>query len=204
MSMKINEKGFTLIEVMMALAIFSLMSIAAYKAIDGLMRVKERVGAENRQWQQVMLFLDRFELDVKQHANRPIRNANDMLEPAWSAQPIFTSQYGAQLSLSRFGDAQQSGYLMDSRRIGYRLNRGAIELIQWPSLDVTHEQKPEVFEVLENVSDFKLKYLTKDSRWILSWPEVAEENNADALFPRAVSLELTMGSGEKIQRLIAL
>ena len=53
----------------MALAIFSLMSIAAYKAIDGLMRVKERVGAENRQWQQVMLFLDRFELDVKQHAN---------------------------------------------------------------------------------------------------------------------------------------
>jgi general secretion pathway protein J len=204
MSMKINEKGFTLIEVMMALAIFSLMSIAAYKAIDGLMRVKERVGAENRQWQQVMLFLDRFELDVKQHANRPIRNANEMLEPAWLAQPIFTNQYGAQLSLSRFGDAQQSGYLMDTRRIGYRLNRGAIELIQWPSLDVTREQIPEVFEVLENVSDFKLKYLTKDSRWILSWPEVAEENDADALFPRAVSLELTMGSGEKIQRLIAL
>jgi len=204
MHMKVQQKGFTLIEVIIALAIFSLMSIAAYKGIDGLIRVKERVGAENRQWQQVMLFLDRFELDVKQHVNRPIRNANDILEPAWSAQPIFVYQYGAQLSLSRFGDAQQTGYLMDTRRIGYRLNRGAIELMQWPSLDVTSAQKPEVFEVLQNVSDFKLKYLTKDSRWILSWPEVTDKNEVDEIFPRAVSLEITMRSGEKIQRLIAL
>jgi type II secretion system protein J len=93
---------------------------------------------------------------------------------------------------------------MDTRRIGYRLNRGAIELMQWPSLDVTSAQKPEVFEVLQNVSDFKLKYLTKDNKWILSWPEVTDKNDVDEIFPRAVSLEITMRSGEKIQRLIAL
>jgi len=204
MRMKEEQKGFSLIEVIIALAIFSLMSIAAYKGIDGLIRVKERVSLENRQWQQVMLFLDRFELDVKQRANRPIRNANDMSEPAWLAQPMYSYQYGAQLSLSRFGDAHQTGFLMDSRRIGYRLNRGAIELVYWPALDVSREQKPEVFEVLENVSEFKLKYLTKDSRWIVSWPEASEKNDADTIFPRAVSVEITMRSGEKIKRLIAL
>ena len=199
-----SAKGFTLIEVVIALAIFSMISIAAYKSIDGLMGVKARIEAEDRQWQQVMLFLDRFDLDVKQHVNRPIRNASDRLEPAWWGQPIFTNQFGAQLSFSRFGDAQQTGYLMDTRRIGYRLNRGAIEFIQWPSLDVTSAEKPEVFEVLENVSDLTFKYLSKDGRWILTWPDPIASNDAEAVFPRAVSLEITMRSGEKIQRLFSL
>ena len=204
MMLKRSLRGFTLIEVMIALAIFSLISIAAYKGIDGLIRVKERIGEEDRQWRQVMLFLDCFELDVKQHANRPIRNANDLVEPAWWAQPIFRDQYGAQLTFSRFGDAQQSGYLMDTRRIGYRLNQGAIELVQWPSLDVTSAQKPEVFEVLENVSNLTFKYLTKDGRWVMSWPEAKTANREDTPFPRAVSLEITMRSGENIRRLFAL
>lgn len=202
--MKPLVKGFTLIEVMIALAIFSMISIAAYKSIDGLMRVKARIEVEDRQWQQVMLFLDRFDQDVKQHVNRPIRNASDILEPGWWGQPIFTNQYGAQLSFSRFGDAQQTGYLMDTRRIGYRLNRGAIELVQWPSLDVTIAEKPEVFEVLENVSDLTFKYLSKDGRWMLTWPDPTSSNDPDAVFPRAVSLEITMRSGEKIQRLFSL
>ena len=202
--MKKSVKGFTLIEVVIALAIFSMISIAAYKSIDGLIRLKARIEAEDRQWQQVMLFLDRFDLDVKQHANRPIRNASDILEPAWRGQPIFTNQYGAQLSFSRFGDAQQTGYLMDTRRIGYRLNRGSIELVQWPSLDVTSADKPEVFEVLENVSDLTFKYLSKDGKWSLSWPNPMSSNDADTVFPMAVSLEITMRSGEKIQRLFSL
>jgi general secretion pathway protein J len=89
-----DQKGFTLVEVMIALAIFSLISIAADKGIDGLMRVKERIGDEDQKWQEVMHFLDRFELDIKQHANRPIRNANDQVEPAWWAQPVFSDQFG--------------------------------------------------------------------------------------------------------------
>jgi general secretion pathway protein J len=204
MFIKDNDKGFTLIEVIIALAIFSLISIAAYKAIDGLIKVKERIDNEDLKWQQVMQFLDRFELDVKQHANRPIRNANDIMEPAWVAQPGYTNQYGAQLIFSRFGNAELSGYLMDTRRIGYRLNQGAIELVQWPSLDLTKGENPEVFEVLQNVNNMNIKYLTNDGRWILIWPEVVGTNSGDTIFPKAVSLDITMHSGEKIQRLFSL
>jgi len=204
MFIRIKEKGFTLIEVIIALAIFSLISIAAYKSIDGLIKIKERIENEDRKWRQVMVFLDRFEMDIKQHVNRPIRNANDIIEPAWSAQPLFTTQYGTQLTFSRFGNAQLSGYLMDTRRIGYRLNRGSIELVQWPSLDIPKGENPEVFEVLQNVNNLNIKYLTNDGRWIEIWPEVARTNSADTIFPKAVSLDMTMHSGEKIKRLFSL
>ena len=204
MFIKAKEKGFTLIEVIIALAIFSLISIAAYKSIDGLIKIKERIEQEDRKWRQVMVFLDRFEMDIKQHVNRPIRNANDIIEPAWWAQPLITNQHDSQLTFSRFGNAQLSGYLMDTRRIGYRLNRGSIELVQWPSLDLTKGVNPEVFEVLQNVNNLNIKYLTNDGRWILYWPEVAGNNSADTIFPKAVSLNITMHSGEKIQRLFSL
>ena len=70
MFIRIKEKGFTLIEVIIALAIFSLISIAAYKSIDGLIKIKERIENEDRKWRQVMVFLDRFEMDIKQHLTK--------------------------------------------------------------------------------------------------------------------------------------
>ena len=110
--------GFTLIEVIVALSIFAVLSIIGYKGISSLIQTKERVQIEDDKWQQLILFFDRFELDIKQSVNRPITTRDNTIEPAWLARPTFAGEDGAQLVFSRFGDPEQSGFLMDTRRVG--------------------------------------------------------------------------------------
>ena len=70
-------KGFTLVEVIIALAIFAVLSIIGYKGISSLIQTKERVQIEDAKWQELMVFFDRFEFDIKQSINRPIRNRDN-------------------------------------------------------------------------------------------------------------------------------
>ena len=203
--MHITKKhGFTLIEVVVALAIFAVLSITGYKGIDALLKTKERVETEDQKWQQLMLFFDRFELDVKQSVNRPVRTADDQIEPAWIGRPTFAGNDGAQLSISRFGDADQVGYLMDSRRIGYRLNKGAVELLVWPALDVASASRPEVFVTMPNVSALVLRYLNGDGQWLASWPVAGVAPKPALYAPSAVSLSITLKSGETMTRIFSL
>ena len=196
--------GFTLIEVIVALSIFAVLSIIGYKGISSLIQTKERVQIEDDKWQQLILFFDRFELDIKQSVNRPITTRDNTIEPAWLARPTFAGEDGAQLVFSRFGDPEQSGFLMDTRRVGYRLHDGALELLIWPSLDVAPASKPEVFKVLPHVAQIAFSYLAEDGRWLNVWPVVTAGSQQKSFAPAAVQLAIKLESGETVTRIFAL
>lgn len=202
--LKQKIKGFTLIEVIVALSIFAILSMIGYKGISSLIETKQRVEVEDNKWQQIILFFDRFELDVKQSVNRPIKTREDTIEPAWLGRPSFAGEDGAQLVFSRFGDPEQPGFLMDTRRVGYRLHDGAIELLIWPSLDVAPSAKPEVFKVLTHVAQLSFRYLSDDGRWLNIWPEVAVPTQQKSFAPLAVQLMIKLETGEMITRIFAL
>lgn len=209
MNQKQKNNGFTLIEIMVAISIFSVLSIVGYKGISSLIQTKHRVEVEDTKWQQLMVFFDRFELDVKQSVNRPIRSGEDVIEPAMLGQPTFSGEDGAQLSFSRFGDPEQSGFLMDTRRVGYRLNGGAVELLIWPALDAASTSKPEVFNVLPQVTQMTFRYLTADGLWLNHWPEQAltlQGGNSQQKYfsPNALELTIKLDTGEIVSRVFAL
>lgn len=207
--LKQKNSGFTLIEVMVAISIFAVLSIIGYKGVSTLLQTKERVEVEDSKWQNLILFFDRFELDVKQSVNRPIRSREDTVEPAFIGRPSFVGENGSQLAFSRFGDPEQSGFLMDTRRIGYRLNEGAIELLIWPSLDVAPSAKPEVFKVLPHVAQMTISYLAEDGRWLSIWPQpllASQPANSQqkSFAPSAVQLMIRLDTGEIVSRIFAL
>lgn len=202
--LKIKIKGFTLIEVIVALSIFALLSLVGYKGLSSLILTKDHVMAEDEKWQQLVLFFDRIELDVKQSVNRPVRGRDGSLEPAWVGRPYFAGEYGAQLVFSRFGDSEQAGFLMDTRRVGYRLHDGAVELLIWPALDLAPNTKPEVFKVLPHVTQITFSYLTDDGRLLTSWPENVATPELKSFAPAALKIAIKFDSGELITRTLAI
>ena len=52
---------------------------------------------------------------------------------------------------------------------------------------------------LDDVTRFELAYLTRDGFWADAWPRAG-----DSELPRAVKVRLTLGSGEVIERWLAL
>lgn len=201
---KQKTRGFTLIEIIVALSIFAVLSVVGYKGLNSLIQTKERITVEDDKWQQLILFFDRVELDIKQSVNRPIRGRDGSIEPAWVGHPSYAGEYGAQLVFSRFGDPEQTGFLMDTRRIGYRLNDGAVELLIWPSLDAAPNAKPEVFKVLPHVAQITLSYLTQDGRFINVWPENSALSEPRSFAPSALQMSIKLVTGEMVTRIFAL
>ena len=93
---------------------------------------------------------------------------------------------------------------MDTRRIAYRLNNEAIELLIWPSLDSAPNAKPEVFKVLLHVAQITLNYLTQDGRLVNKWPENLAVSETRPFKPSALQISIKLDTGETVSRIFAL
>ena len=187
--------GFTLIELLAALLILSLLALMSYRSLGAVLDTREHVTTEADKWRHVASFFARFERDVQLVAPRPVRSASGSA-PAWLGRPATTS--GPRLEISRFASAEG----VDSpRRIAYALNgKQEIELWLWPGLDVTPDVLPARYPVLGGVTTFEFQYLNADRAWVGAWPT----SPVDAAIPRAVRLRIVLASGENIVRVFAL
>lgn len=79
-----NQKGFTLIEVLIAIIILAFISLYAYKMIDENTDTKERVIAEDRDLMQTLTAMNRIEVDFNEfysplfsYSKQTVQNNND-------------------------------------------------------------------------------------------------------------------------------
>jgi len=190
-----RPRGFTLIEVMTALLVLSLLALMSYRGLGAVLDAREHVRQETDKWRSVAAFFSRFERDVELAAPRPVRSAGS-IAPAWLGVPPGIS--AASLEFSRF--ASNAG-VDTARRIGYRLNdRNEVELWLWPGLDIAPDAKPARYAVLTGVKTFELQYLNPALVWVNAWPA----SPSDQALPRAVRLRIVLASNEEIVRIFVL
>jgi general secretion pathway protein J len=190
-----RARGFTLVEIMVALLVLSLLALLSYRGLSAVLDAREHVRHETDKWQRVAVFFARFQRDVELAAPRPARHVDGPV-PAWRGAPADTAR--AQLEFSRFASTEG---VDTARRIGYRLNaRNEIELWLWPALDVAPDTLPARYPVLAGVKTFELKYLNPALAWVDAWPT----SLADPPIPRAVRLRIVLASDEEIVRVFAL
>jgi general secretion pathway protein J len=194
-------RGFTLIEVLVALVIFAVLSALSYRSLSVLLQTRERVELDTTRWREVMIFFNRLDSDFKRHVNRPVK-LQKQTQPAWLAKPELENENDAQLIFSALGSPEQNGWLMDTRRMAYRLKTGNIEMLIWPVLDSDIASKPASYPVLTGVKTFTLRYmLNKSHTWVNIWPV---ENVNASVFPKAVEVSVTLNTGEKLNRIYNL
>ena len=190
-----RARGFTLIEVMSALLVLSLLALMSYRGLGAVLDAREHVKQETDKWRQVAAFFARFERDVELAAPRPVRT-NDGIAPAWLGAPAATAE--ASLEFSRFASTEG---VDTARRIGYRLNdRNEIELWLWPGLDIAPDTLPARYAVLAGVKTFELQYLNPSLAWVDIWPT----SPTDQPIPRAVRLRIVLASNEELVRIFVL
>lgn len=190
-----RARGFTLIEALLALAIFGVIAVLAYRATASLTDGEARLSAEAAHWRVLESLFSRFEADIRQAVPRSVR-AGAGREPAWQG-----SLYGGQSALvfTRAGSEFSPEPGPAGQRIGYRLRDGTIELAYWPQLDHTDAAQPIVYPLVTDVATFTLEYLARDGTWRDRWPLLGEDD-----IPRAVRLTLTLADGERIDRWFTL
>ena len=89
------QRGFTLLEVIIAIAIFALVSAMAYSGLANVLRSSERVEAERNTWRAFSMLFLRMEDDLAQARPRTIRDVNGAVLNAMQGQATDTRALGA-------------------------------------------------------------------------------------------------------------
>jgi general secretion pathway protein J len=191
-----KQSGFTLLEVLIAIAIVALLALMGYRALAALSESESRLSIESARWRTLDLFFARLEADLREAVPRAARNGS-VREPAWLAE-VDAAGNGA-LAFSRAGPEFAIDPGSVGQRLGYRLRNGSIEVLYWGGYDRPRDSEPTAYALLSGVSQFRLSYLTATGRWVETWPVAGEAD-----LPSAVRVAVTLASGEEIERWLAL
>ncbi len=187
--------GFTLLELMVALGIFALVSAIAYGSLTRFMSDRERLESEHEFWRALSLTFTRMEEDLSQARERSVRDAIGFPQPAFRGQPTDTRSTGLpSVEFTRGGVVTyDSGPRSDLQRVAYRLVDGTLKRIVWPVLDQGPETKPLESPLLDNVDDFRVRFFAPAGVWLDEWPAAG----ISQVLPRGVEVKLTLkGHGE--------
>lgn len=195
-----GEFGFTLLEILIALAIFAVMSGIAYGGLNAVLDTRERLTEENQKWRDLALIMQRIEQDIANAVARPIRNSDDLQAPALLGQASRRNDDDPQIALTRTGYSGHSGNLAALQRVGYRLRKQDLEQLLWPVLDQAPRTLPQVLPLASGVATFELRYLDRKGEWQPNWPIAGRQET----MPAAIEITLALDSRERVTRIFVL
>ena len=194
--MRRRHRGFTLLEILIALTIVATLAVLGYRALSAMAQSESRLAAEATHWRTLDLFFARLEGDLREAVPRSAR-LGEAREPAWLAS--VDDDGNAVLVFSRAGPEFNVEPDSAGQRLGYRLRDGVIEVLYWASYDRPRTTEPSVYPLLAEVAHFRLTYLGRDGTWFANWPVAG-----DAELPRAARVELVLANGDSLERWLAL
>lgn len=184
---KYTFAGFTLIEILIASSIFSIISIAAYSGLQIIQRT--RVAQEHTQ--QQLSQLERAFLTIGQDITQVIPRAiSDEL--GGERRPIELSNYnGTVLEFSRIGWINPAPDLLPPRseiqRVAYTAVDGKLQRISWYQLDRMVEGGEIKRTLLNDIDALNWRFLDSEREWQDSWPPTSAD--PDAPFPMPVAIQ---------------
>lgn len=160
--------GFTLVEILVALAIFAVASLLAYRGLNSVVATKKGLDEEIRFWRDLGRVFDRMEMDFSQSVTHPLSVTPDVL-----GAPFYGSSPNNAFVIAV---ARQDGDRppVDVR---YRCQDGSLTLSMRPISTATVPDSPaslpaEQTTVLwRGVERCEVAFLGGEGSWRSEWPD---------------------------------
>ncbi len=183
------NKGFTLLEMLVALTVFALVSAMVYGGQVAVLKLKE--GTERqaqilKRLQSAMLMLER---DIGQHVVRPVRDEFGDLQPS-----MVSADYGEfRISFTRSGWQNPLNLPRSTlQRVAYGVEEEQLIRYSWPMLDRAQGSEPYKLVLLESVRELKLRFMDSQRKWQEQWPPQGSGQPAAPQVDMPLALELTL------------
>ena len=189
------QQGFTLLELMISMVIFAMMSVLAYSGlatmIDGKEATKE-YDADLKSLQRSMMFIER---DFRQLVARPRRVDYSSLSSA------LTSGLDSEglVEFTRTGNPNPANQLRSAlQRVQYEFDDKKLSRKSWNLVDHEDDAEPIVMPLLSKLEEVSLRFLDQTNTWQDNWGSEKQQ----ALLPKAVELTIEHERWGKIIRVI--
>ncbi|WP_274642647.1 type II secretion system protein GspJ [Pseudomonas serbica] len=173
-----NQGGFTLLELVIAIAIFALLGLASWTLFDGVVRVQQGTLSHERELKNLQRAVALIERDLLHIAQQPV-----LVDP--TQLQLVRSNWRNPLDLPR-SERQVLTYRLDSGVL-WRDSRAE------GALSVQHQK------LLDNVRDVRWRLYDRQVGWLGDWP-----SGQAPKAPLAVEMQLSAGRFEAIRRVLLL
>lgn len=204
-----RARGFTLLELIIAIAIFAVLSIMAYSGLSNALNTREhteRVADRLAAVQQTYTILQR---DLEQAAPRDVRDSFGDTRPG-----MIGGTGDALIEFSRTGWRNPVNRPRSHlQRVAYRVDDGRLIRMSWAALDRAPDSTPLEQVLLEGVDAAEVRFLappsavaaagtTPQNEWQSYWPPQTPGAAPPVTpLPRAVEVSLDLKDWGRITRL---
>jgi len=193
------QGGFTLLEVLVAMAIFSIVAYMAYGGFAAVLKQQQIVEQTSSRLRAIQFTMRQIDNDFRQLQPRPVR---EELGEGWKNALVADVRELQAVELTRAGWPNPLGRARPAlQRVAYRLEDGILIRSYWPVLDRLLEEEPVETELLEGVREFTLRFLDEDGEWQEQWPSAGIPGDP-RLLPRAVEIVLELEDWGEVTRLL--
>lgn len=195
-------RGFTLLELLIAIAIFALLGLGTYRMLDSVLQTDKVTRAHELQLRELVRGMAAFERDLLQVLPRAVRDPFGDPRAALLGEAADSPV----LELTRNGWRNPLGQPRSSlQRVRWQLSGEQWQRHYWAVLDQAQDSQPQVQQALDGVTQLQLRYLDEQGTWHDAWPP-QQENPAEALIllPQAVELVLQHRRYGELRRLLRL
>jgi general secretion pathway protein J len=197
-----RQHGFTLMEVLVAVAIFAIIGVMALSGYNELSSQGTQANKNSARVRQVQSAVYRMVLDFEQLEPRPVRESlGQSMEPALEAK-AGTSPL---VMLSRAGWSNPAGIQRSTlQRVTYRIEDGKLYRDYWVVMDRTQTLEPTHTQLLDRVKSASLRFMDFNRQWNEQWPPPGSiaQGALPNLRPIAVEINLELEDWGKIKRIV--
>ena len=209
-----SHRGFTLVEVLVAMAITAFVSLLSYQTLSTAITGIESAREASERLHEINRAFTVMSRDIRQLTNRPVVDEFGQLASAVLGGPLARDP----LRLTRSGWHNSTGAPRSTlQRVAYRLEEGQLLRLTYPVLDRTTAIEPRETVLLENVDTLEFRFLPTvkdlevDRNQVIdrrSWQEnwLAEVGFTNQLIapPAAIELRITLFDWGELERLYVL
>ncbi len=196
------QRGFTLLEMVIAISIFAVVGAVSYTSLDQFLATRDLVDARNAATRQLQRAIGHFERDVRFMTRRTVRDGIGETLPAMLGGDADAIGDAVLIEMTVAQPSYRNPRWHRVRRISWSLVDGRIVRQVWPVLDRDFDSVPRETALLDGVRSASIRYYARASgqREVESRTQWGEDDGDE--LPLAVELILTLDDETTYRRLI--
>jgi general secretion pathway protein J len=199
----LRPRGFTLLELLVAIAIFSLLSVIAYSGIRSIITSREVVDEHMTRLAELQRTVVSLGNDLRQATSRGIRDEYGDQQKAFISSPLTSDTGGVRLELTHAGYPNPLGITRSNlQRVAYLIEDHTLYRLSWTNLDRAPDELPLKTALCSHINGLSLRFLDFDNNWHDQWPPLS--SGSAGTLPQAVEITLELADWGDITRLYAL